>query len=92
MKKIVLSIDGMTCAACSNGLEKYLNKQKGIDNAVVNLVLSTATIIYDEKIINQKEIENCIEESGFRSLGEFKEIKKETQQKKEKIARLLDFF
>ena len=27
MKKIILSIDGMTCSACSNGLEKYLNKQ-----------------------------------------------------------------
>ena len=29
MKKIILSIDGMTCSACSNGLEKYLNKQNG---------------------------------------------------------------
>ena len=28
MKKIILSIDGMTCSACSNGLEKYLNKQE----------------------------------------------------------------
>ena len=28
MKKIVLNIEGMTCSACSNGLEKYLNKQK----------------------------------------------------------------
>ena len=23
MKKIIVSIDGMTCSACSNGLEKY---------------------------------------------------------------------
>ena len=30
MKKIVLKIGGMSCSACSNGLEKYLNKQKGI--------------------------------------------------------------
>ena len=30
MKKIILSIDGMTCSACSNGLEKYLKKQSGI--------------------------------------------------------------
>ena len=33
MKKIILSIDGMTCSACSNGLEKYLNKQEGIKSA-----------------------------------------------------------
>ena len=28
MKKTILNIEGMTCSACSNGLEKYLNKQK----------------------------------------------------------------
>ena len=39
MKKIILSIDGMTCSACSNGLEKYLNKQDGINSASVNLVM-----------------------------------------------------
>ena len=49
MKKIILSIDGMTCSACSNGLEKYLNKQEGIIVAGVNLVMANATIEYDEK-------------------------------------------
>ena len=48
MKKITLSVDGMTCSACSVGLEKYLNKQDGIKATSVNLVLGTATIIYDE--------------------------------------------
>ncbi len=28
MKKILLKIGGMSCSACSNGLEKYLNKQE----------------------------------------------------------------
>jgi Cu+-exporting ATPase len=44
MKKIILSISGMTCSACSSGLEKYLNKQEGIYIAVVNLVMATAMI------------------------------------------------
>ena len=48
MKKVVLSIEGMTCSACSNGLEKYLNKQNGIINATVNLVMANATIDYDD--------------------------------------------
>ena len=50
MKKIILSIEGMTCSACSNGLEKYLNKQKGIKNATVNLVMANSLIEYDEKV------------------------------------------
>ena len=85
MKKIILSIDGMTCSSCSNGLEKYLNKQSGVENAVVNLVMANATIEYDEKILNQEKIEEFVKQAGFKSLGKFKEIKLEKKSKKEKI-------
>lgn len=84
MKKIILAIEGMTCSACSNGLEKYLNKQNGIYNAVVNLVMANAMVEYDEKILNQEKIEEFIKQAGFKSLGEFKEIKIESKGKKEK--------
>jgi len=85
MKKIILSIDGMTCSACSNGLEKYLNKQNGVINASVNLVMANATIEYNEKILNQAKLEEFVKQAGFKSLGEFKEIKIENKSKKEKI-------
>ncbi len=85
MKKIILSIDGMTCSACSNGLEKYLNKQNGIINANVNLVMSNASIEYDEKLLTIDKIEEFVKQAGFKSLGEFKEIKTENKSKSEKI-------
>ena len=85
MKKIILGIDGMTCSACSNGLEKYLNKQNGIINASVNLVMSNACIDYDETILNQEKLEKYIKQAGFTSLGIFKEFKIQKQTKKEKI-------
>lgn len=50
MSKAILSISGMSCSACSNSLEKYLNKQKGIINASVNLVLAQALIEYDNTL------------------------------------------
>lgn len=62
MKKIVLKIEGMTCSACSSGLEKYLTKQKGIVSANVNLVLSIATIEYEEV---KKTIRQIYRRSGF---------------------------
>ena len=66
MKKIILSVDGMTCSACSNGLEKYLNKQNGIYNASVNLVMANAYIEYDEKILDVEKLANRIsEETGY---------------------------
>ena len=85
MKSLILSIDGMTCSACSNGLEKYLNKQNGIFNASVNLVMANATITYDENILNQEKIEKYIKQAGFKSLGIFKEVNIEKNNKKEKI-------
>ena len=85
MKKIILSIDGMTCSACSNGLEKYLNKQNGIIEASVNLVMANATIMYDEKILEKNKIDEFVKRAGFKSLGEFKEINTENKNKKEKI-------
>lgn len=75
MKKVILNIEGMTCSACSNGLEKYLKKQKGIIDVNVNLVMATVMIEYEDSIsINQ--LEEYIKEAGFKSLGEKQEKKR----------------
>lgn len=70
MKKIILNIEGMTCTACSNGLEKYLKKQNGIIEANVNLVMATVLIEYDEKRLTKKELDKLIANAGFISKGE----------------------
>ena len=85
MKKIILSIDRMTCSACSNGLEKYLLKQDGIINASVNLVMSNALIEYDESKLNQKNIEEFVKKAGFKSLGLYTDIKTKNNAKNNKI-------
>ena len=78
MKKIVLNIEGMTCSACSNGLEKYLNKQDGVINASVNLVMATALIEYEDNL-SIKDLNRFVKEAGFKSLGEKKEEKKNNE-------------
>ena len=47
--------------------------------------MANATVEYDEKILNQAKIEEFVKEAGFKSLGEFKEIKFDKQTKKEKV-------
>lgn len=78
MKKIILKIEGMSCSACSNGLEKYLNKQDGIEEASVNLVMATASITYNDNL-SIKDIEKFIDEAGFKSLGEEKILLKKEE-------------
>ena len=87
MKKIVLKIGGMTCSACSSGLEKNLNKQEGVKEATVNLVLSIATVYYEN--ITVKDIERYIKEAGFTSLGEFIGIEDKVTNKTDKIKLIL---
>ncbi len=85
MKKIILNIDGMSCSACSNGLEKYLNKQEGISSASVNLVMANALIEFDENILNQKKIESFVKEAGFKSLGIYNNEIEKDSNKSEKV-------
>ena len=87
MKKVILSIDGMTCSACSNGLEKYLNKQNGIKQATVNLVMNTASIEYDDGILELSDLDKFVENAGFKSLGidTFEKEQKKSSNEKYKI-------
>ena len=80
MKKIILKIEGMTCSACSSSLEKYLLKQKGIDDALVNLVMSSASISYEEDITID-DLNRFVSEAGFKSLGVYDEQENDNDNK-----------
>ena len=84
MQKVILNIKGMSCSACSNSLEKYLNKQNGIINATVNLVLSQASIEYNDNL-SIEDLNKFISDAGFESLGIYDETKINKINKSNKI-------
>ena len=84
MKKVLLKIGGMTCSACSSGLEKYLNKQEGV-KATVNLVMNNASIEYDEKKYEIADLEKFVAKAGFESLGIDNLEKEEKKKSNEKF-------
>ena len=84
MKKVLLKIGGMTCSACSSGLEKFLNRQDGIESASVNLVMNNANIQYDEQKLTLEQIEKFVEKAGFESLGIDTFQKEERRQSNQK--------
>ena len=90
MKKVLLKIDGMTCSACSSGLEKYLNKQEGVINATVNLVMNNASIEYDEKKLDIPQIEKFVQKAGFESLG-VDNLQREEKKKSREKNKLVGF-
>jgi P-type Cu+ transporter len=63
-KQVTLKVTGMTCAACSNRIEKVLNKMDGVE-ANVNLAMEKASIQYDPTKQNLENIQAKIEKLGY---------------------------
>lgn len=60
-----LTVEGMTCAACSAGVEGSLNALEGVGSAVVNLPLERAEITFDPAALSTQELVKTIENAGF---------------------------
>lgn len=69
LKHATLGVTGMTCAACSNRIEKTLNKMAGVE-AQVNLTTEKASVHYDPEKTSIAEITDKIENIGYGVLTE----------------------
>lgn len=65
VKKVNIDIVGMTCAACSNRVERVLAKQEGVLSVVVNLLANKANIEFDTDKIKPEELVKVIEKTGY---------------------------
>ena len=88
MRKVLLKIEGMTCSACSSGLEKYLNKQDGIIAASVNLIMNNASIEYDDNKLTLEQVEKFVDKAGFSSAG-IDNLEKEEKKKSNEKYKLI---
>ncbi|SET05394.1 Cu+-exporting ATPase [Natronincola peptidivorans] len=65
IEKVTLKIKGMTCTACSNKVEKALNKMEGILSANVNFAVEKATIEYDPKKVRLIDMQKKVTALGY---------------------------
>src|SRR5699024_651849 len=68
-KQTTIGITGMTCSACSNRIEKVLNKMPNVD-AKVNLATEKATITYNEHETTTEKLVERIEKLGYGVVNE----------------------
>lgn len=67
-KETILSIDGMSCAACAWLIEMQLIKQVGIKKISVNATTQRASIVWQNQQIKLSEILTLIAEIGYQAL------------------------
>ena len=58
-------VTGMTCAACSAGIQKTVGKMKGVDRAEVSLMGESMIVSYDEKLVRVQDILRTVTELGY---------------------------
>ncbi|GAA7895061.1 copper-translocating P-type ATPase CopA [Helicobacter pylori] len=58
-------IEGMTCTACSSGIERSLGRKSFVKKIEVNLLNKSANIEFDENQTNLDEIFKLIEKLGY---------------------------
>ncbi len=95
MKTRVFRIGGMSCAACSNRIEKAIGTIDGVTSVVANFGNNTATVSYDESAVSESDIRKAVDSAGYvlisddREEAEKQEIESLRIQKRDLILALI---
>jgi len=65
MKKIELDIKGMHCSSCTTLVKEALTDTKGVKDANVDLKAARATVSFDEKLVNEKQLIEAVRKEGY---------------------------
>ena len=63
--KLRIPVTGMHCAACQSRVQSALQKQPGVADAAVNLMMGTATVTYDPAATTPERLVDAVRETGY---------------------------
>jgi len=69
LSELTLPIEGMTCASCSNRVERFLRKTGGVVEANVNLATEQALVRFDPAAVGRDELSRAVEAAGVQRPG-----------------------
>ncbi|USR89757.1 heavy metal translocating P-type ATPase [Phormidium yuhuli AB48] len=67
METINLKLQGMSCAACANSIEKSLSRVSGVSACNVNFALSQATVDYDDAKLQVDHLIAAVVDAGYQA-------------------------
>ncbi|HYG63829.1 MAG TPA: heavy metal translocating P-type ATPase, partial [Thermoanaerobaculia bacterium] len=63
--RVTIPVSGMTCAGCQAGVQKALERQPGVRDANVNLMMKSAAVTYDPAVTSPQSLVEAIRETGY---------------------------
>ncbi len=79
------NVTGMTCSACSSGIERSVGKLDGVTSCEVSLMGKSMKAEFDENIISEEEIFSAVKSLGY---GICNEGEEEQSKKKDRVQNL----
>ena len=70
LKTYTFKIEGMTCSACANRVERVTKKLDGVENSSVNFATENLTVNIDEDIIGYSKIKEAVDKAGYKLIKE----------------------
>ncbi|NFG23720.1 heavy metal translocating P-type ATPase [Clostridium botulinum] len=91
IKTYNLKVEGMTCSACANRVERVTKKLQGVQESNVNFATEKLTIVIDEDVTGYSDIKTAVEKAGYKLEKEdkAKEDRKESNPAKELLNRFI---
>ena len=88
VKKNIVSytvkVEGMTCSACANRIERVTKKLEGVESSAVNFATEKLTVTIDEDNITYGQIKAVVEKAGYKLIKE-EETKNEKKLEEKNI-------
>lgn len=70
MEKIILNVEGMSCAHCEKAVKNAVGELDGVESVTVDLPGKTVQIEYDPGKLTFETFKAVIEEEGYDVLGQ----------------------
>ncbi|MBR2023986.1 MAG: heavy metal translocating P-type ATPase, partial [Clostridia bacterium] len=91
MKRDKFTVTGMTCSACSSGIERVLRKLDGVEQADVSLLGERLEIVYDETKIDKEKIWDTVQGLGY-GIEEYRDVMEHVKTNSTDILKRRFFF
>jgi Cu+-exporting ATPase len=86
LKTYTFKVEGMTCSACANRVERVTKKLPGVQSSVVNFATEKLTVNINEDELGYAEINAAVDKAGYKLI---KEEEQNTAEKKLEESKIL---
>lgn len=79
------SVTGMTCSACSSGIERAMGRLDGVSSCEVSLMAKSMKVDFDESVVSEEKIFSVAKELGYGIYNEGEQPEGKAQNRDNKL-------